>query len=145
VIVLASNGYTDTSMGGGTKLLRLQEHGCAGVLTDGRLRDFDELARYDFAAYCSGEATRWGGDSVTPFQANVPVVLDRVAVLPGSYVFADSSGAVVIPEGEIEEVLAEARTVEAADAASREVIARERLRDAVTELQSTNSRERRFS
>ena len=62
VVVLASNGYTDTSMGGGTKLLRLQENGCAGVLTDGRLRDFDELARYDFAAYCSGEATRWGGD-----------------------------------------------------------------------------------
>jgi 4-hydroxy-4-methyl-2-oxoglutarate aldolase len=72
--VLASNGYTDTSMGGGTKLLRLQEHGCAGVLTDGRPRDFDELARYDLAAYCSGETTRWGGDSVTPFQANVPVV-----------------------------------------------------------------------
>ena len=80
VVVLASNGYTDTSMGGGTKLLRLQRSGCAGVLTDGRLRDFDELARYDFAAYCSGEATRAGGDHVTPFQANVPVVLDRVAV-----------------------------------------------------------------
>ena len=62
VVVLASNGYTDTSMGGGTKLLRLQESGCAGV-TDGRLRDFDELARYDFAAYCSGEATRWGGEA----------------------------------------------------------------------------------
>ena len=60
VVVLASNGYTDTSMGGGTKLLRLQESGCAGVLTDGRLRDFDELARYDFAAYCSGEATPLG-------------------------------------------------------------------------------------
>jgi regulator of RNase E activity RraA len=44
VIVLASNGYTDTSMGGGTKLLRLHQNGCAGVLTDGRLRDFDELA-----------------------------------------------------------------------------------------------------
>jgi 4-hydroxy-4-methyl-2-oxoglutarate aldolase len=80
VIVLASNGYTDTSMDGGVKLLRLQEHGTAGVLTDGRLRDFDELVRYDFAAYCSGEATRWGGDSVTPFQPHVPVVLDRVAV-----------------------------------------------------------------
>ena len=59
--MLAANGYTDTSLGGGTKLLRLQEHGCAGVLTDGPLRDFDELARCDFAAYCSGEATRWGG------------------------------------------------------------------------------------
>ena len=30
VIVLASNGYTDISMGGGTKLLRLHQNGCAG-------------------------------------------------------------------------------------------------------------------
>ena len=125
VIVLASNGYTDTSMGGGTKLLRLHENGCAGVLTDGRLRDFDELARYDFAAYCSGEATHWGGDRVTPLQANVPVVLDGVGVMPGMYVFADSSGAVVIPGHQIDEVVAEARKVEAADAASRDQIARE--------------------
>jgi 4-hydroxy-4-methyl-2-oxoglutarate aldolase len=122
VVVLASNGYTDISMGGGTKLLRLQEWGCAGLLTDGRLRDFDELAGYDFAAYCSGEATRWGGDRVTPFQANVPVVLAGVGVMEGSYVFADSSGAVVIPDHQIEEVLAEARRVEAEDADSRERI-----------------------
>src|SRR5690242_17243075 len=47
VVVLASNGHTDASMGGGTKLSRLQIHGCAGVLTDGRLRDFDQLANYD--------------------------------------------------------------------------------------------------
>jgi 4-hydroxy-4-methyl-2-oxoglutarate aldolase len=126
VVVLASNGYTDTSMGGGTKLLRLHQNGCAGVLTDGRLRDFDELARYDFAAYCSGETTRWGGDSVTPFQANVPVVVAGVAVMPGHYVFADSSGAVVIPDGEIDEVVAGARRVEAEDAAFRDQIARER-------------------
>jgi regulator of RNase E activity RraA len=45
VVVLASNGYTDTSMGGGTKLLRLHQNGCAGVLTDGRLR----IAREDEA------------------------------------------------------------------------------------------------
>jgi regulator of RNase E activity RraA len=128
VVVLASNGYTDVSMGGGTKLMRLQEHGCAGVLTDGRLRDFDELARYDFAAYCSGEATHWGGDQVTPALANVPVVVDRVGVMPGQYVFADSSGAVVIPEGQIEDVLAEARKVEAEDAGYRDEIARERTR-----------------
>src|SRR4029079_10545140 len=127
VVVLASNGYTDTSMGGGTKLLRLQAAGGAGLLTDGRLRDFDELARYDFAAYCSGEARRWGGDLVTPFQVNVPVVLDRVGVVSGAYVFADASGAVVIPQRQIEKVLAEARGVEAEDAASREAIAREQV------------------
>ena len=125
VLVLASNGYTDVSMGGGTKLSRLHRHRLAGVLTDGRLRDFDELAGYDFAAYCAGEATRWGGDEVTPFQANVPVVLKGVGVIPGQYVFADSSGAVVIPASHLDRVLAEARSIEADDARSRAEIARE--------------------
>ncbi len=127
VVVLASNGYTDVSMGGGTKLSRLQEHGCAGVLTDGRLRDFDELAGYDFASYCSGEATRWGGGEVTPLQANVPVVVAGVGVFPGQYVYADSAGAVVVPPGQLDEVLAEARRIEADDARFRAQIAREDL------------------
>ena len=127
VLVLASNGYTDVSMGGGTKLMRLQVHGLAGVLTDGRLRDFSELADYDFASYCSGEATRWGGGAVTPFQANVPVVVSGVGVMPGQYVYADSSGAVVIPDGQLDEVLAEARKIGAEDERFRAEIARENL------------------
>ena len=94
---------------------RAQNHGLAGILTDGRLRDFNELAEYDLAVYCAGEATRWGGDSVTPFQANVPVVLSGVGVMPGSYVFADSSGAVVIPEAQIRDVLEEAIRVQGED------------------------------
>ena len=126
VLVLASNGCTDVSMGGGTKLMRVQRHALVGVLTDGRLRDFDELAGYGFAAYCVGEATRWGGDEVTPFQANVPVVLRGVGVIPGAYVYADSSGAVVIPPGDLEQVLAAARSVEADDARNRAEIAREK-------------------
>jgi 4-hydroxy-4-methyl-2-oxoglutarate aldolase len=127
VLVLASNGYTQVSMGGGTKLSRLQEHRLAGVLTDGRLRDFDDLARYDFASYCSGQATRWGGGEITPFQANVPVVVGGVGVIPGQYVYADASGAVVVPEGEIDDVLAEARRVELEDEDFRAQISRERL------------------
>jgi len=126
VVVLASNGYTDVSMGGGTKLSRLQDNRCAGVLTDGRLRDFDQLAAYDFAAYCSGQATKWGGGEVTPFQANVPVILSGVGILPGQYVFADSSGAVAIPAEQIDEVIAGAREVVADDARFREGISRER-------------------
>ena len=129
VVVLASNGYTDVSMGGGTKLSRLQNHGSAGVLTDGRLRDFDELATFDFAAYCSGEATKWGGGEVTPFQANVPVVLSGVGVMPGQYVFADSSGALIIPDGQVEEVIAGARAVQAEDNRYRSEIRQERMQD----------------
>ena len=127
VLVLASNGYTDTSMGGGTKLARLQHHRLAGLLTDGRLRDFAELREYDFAAYCSGEATRAGGDVVTPLQANVPVVLRGVGVFPGQFVFADDSGAAVIPADDVERVIQGAREVQREDEGFREQIAGERL------------------
>jgi regulator of RNase E activity RraA len=127
VLVLASNGYPDESMGGGTKLARLQHHRLAGVLTDGRLRDFAELREYDFAAYCSGEATRFGGDVITPFQANVPVVLRGVGVIPGQYVFADDSGGVVIPPAQLDEVLEGARAIQSEDEGFRKQIAEERL------------------
>ena len=105
MLVLASNGHPEVSLGGGTKLSRIDKHRLAAVLADGRLRDFDELADYDFAAYCRGEATRWGGDVITPFQANVPVVISGVGVVPGDVVSADASGAVVVPPDDIEQVL----------------------------------------
>jgi len=111
VLVLASNGHSDTSLGGGTKLSRAHNLGMAGVLADGRLRDFDELAGYQFATYCTGEATRWGGDVVTPHQANVPVVIQGVGIFPGDHIYADNSGAVAIPGSEVEAVLEEARAV----------------------------------
>lgn len=111
VLVLASNGYRDVSLGGGTKMSRVQNHGMAGVLADGRLRDFDELARYDFTTFCAGEATRWGGNAITPFQANVPVVMSGVGIVPGDFIFADSSGAVVIPAGQVDDILDEAMRV----------------------------------
>ena len=64
---------------------------------------------------------------MTPIQANVPVVLSGVGVLPGQYVFADRSGAVVIPDGQVEDVVAEARAVQSEDAGYREQIEREQL------------------
>jgi regulator of RNase E activity RraA len=125
VLVLSSGGYPDTSHGGGTKLSRLENTGAAGVLADGRLRDFSQLAGYGFATWCRGEATRWGGDTVMPFAADVTVEIGGVSVVPGDYVYADSSGAVVIPRTSLRRVIDEALKVEGEDAQSMEEIAGE--------------------
>lgn len=116
VLVLSSGGYPEASLGGGTKLVRAQIHGLAGVACDGRLRDFAQLAGYDFATWCRGEATRWGGDTVMPYAAGQPVVLGGVCVMPGDYVYLDASGGVVIPASDVAGVFAEARRIEAEDA-----------------------------
>ena len=125
VLVLSSGGYPDASHGGGTKLSRLEHTGAAGVLTDGRLRDFDQLGDYGFATWCRGEATHWGGDTVMPFAANVAVEVGGICVVPGDYLYADASGAVVIPNGSLQRVIDEALNIEAEDARFTEEIARE--------------------
>ena len=119
VLVLSSGGYPDVSHAGGVKLSRVAAHRLAGVLADGQLRDFTELAGMGFATWCRGEAVRWGGDSVMPYAANVTVEVAGVTVVPGDYVYVDAAGGVVIPAASLGPVLDEAERIVADDARLR--------------------------
>ncbi|WP_306191875.1 MULTISPECIES: RraA family protein [unclassified Streptomyces] len=116
VLVLSSGGYPDVSHGGGTKLSRADGSGLAGVLADGRLRDFGQLRGYSFSTWCRGEAVRWGGDTVMPHAFNVTVEVAGVCVSPGDYVYMDSAGGVVIPSASLHRVVGIAEEVEAEEA-----------------------------
>lgn len=111
VLVLASNGHQHTSLGGGTKLSRVQNLGMAGILADGMLRDYEELNSYEFATYCHGETVRAGGNEVQPYLSDVPVVVGEVTIMPGDVIFAKGSTAVVIPGNEAEMILKKARGI----------------------------------
>ncbi|WP_258198476.1 hypothetical protein [Streptomyces sp. VMFN-G11Ma] len=60
VLVLSSGGHPEVSHGGGTKLARADGAGLAGVLADGRLRDFDQLRGHSFATWCTGRSCPLG-------------------------------------------------------------------------------------
>ncbi len=111
VLVMASDGYVHTSLGGGTKLSRLRNHKLAGILCDGLLRDYEELNSYDFAVYCKGQTVRGGGNEIQPYITNAPVCLDGVTVVPGDYVFAQGSAAVIIPAASAEDILKKSRGI----------------------------------
>jgi len=111
VLVMASNGYAHASLGGGTKLSRVGNHKMAGILCDGQLRDYEELNSYDFAVYCKGETVRAGGNEIQPYLTNVPVCVDGVTVVPGDYVFAHGSTAVIIPAASAEAILKKSREI----------------------------------
>lgn len=118
VLVLSSGGYPEASHGGGTKLSRAANLDLAGVLADGRVRDFEQLRGYPFSTWCRGEATRWGGDTVMPFAANIAVEVAGICIVPGDYTYADTSGAVAIPAASLQQVLQEAQRIEAEDTES---------------------------
>ena len=111
VLVMASNGYEHTSLGGGTKLSRVRNLGMAGVLADGMLRDFEELRSYDFAVYCRGETVSAGGNEILPFLTDAPVAFGGVTVFPGDIVFAKGSAAVILPAKSAEAILTKARMI----------------------------------
>ena len=120
VLAVSSWGYPDAPIAGGKKLSRLRNLGLAGLVADARLRDFAEVVNLGIGAWCRGETVRQGGEAIMPFAANVPVAVCGVTVFPGDWLYADASGAVVIPPGDLREVLEQAARIEERDAAEVE-------------------------
>ena len=116
VLAVSSWGHPDRPVAGGKKLSRLANLGLAGLVADTRLRDFDEVVALGLAAWCRGETVRQGGEAIMPWAANVPVAIGGVTVLPGDWIYADRSGAVVIPPDDLREILEEAARIEERDA-----------------------------
>lgn len=116
VLVMVSGGHPQESLGGGTKLSRLQNHGLAGLVSDSHLRDFHELAEYDFVSYCRGETAQPGDGVVMPWSVNAVVSFAGVTVAPGDWIYADEHGAVVIPGSDVEGVVSRAAELEEEDA-----------------------------
>ena len=124
VLVMSSGGNDDLSLGGSTKLSRIANLEMAGVLCDGRLRDFDELAEAPGAFYCTGEAVRGGGNLIQPYVSDQPISVGGVTVVPDDIIFADATGAVVIPRGDdVDAVLALAHKIKnMAEQVAREIV-----------------------
>jgi 4-hydroxy-4-methyl-2-oxoglutarate aldolase len=132
VLVLDSSGQQDVSIGGGAKFSRLHNRRLAGLITDARIRDFNELAAFDPVFYCRGEAIQAGARDLMPVAANVPVSLCGTTVVPGDYVYADCAGVVVIPAGHLEQVLGSAAEIRAEDKAILSVIRAEGPREVLS-------------
>jgi 4-hydroxy-4-methyl-2-oxoglutarate aldolase len=116
VLVASCGGHPDQPIAGGKKLSRLANLGMAGVVSDARLRDFDEVVDLGIAAWVGGETVRQAGDATMPIAAGVPIVVAGVLVCPGDWIYADRAGAVVIPADDLRPVLEAARAIEESDA-----------------------------
>ena len=58
-----------------------------------------------------GETARAGGNEIQPYLTGVPVSIGGVTVVPGDYIFAQGSAAVVIPASSTEAILGQAREI----------------------------------
>jgi len=103
--------------------MSLASRGCAGAVIDGGTRDAEYILREDFPVFSRYVTPQ---DCVPRWEllahGDVTIVVGGVRVAPGDWIVGDRDGLVIVPGGEVEEVLAEAEA---------KVLTENEIRDAV--------------
>jgi 5-oxopent-3-ene-1,2,5-tricarboxylate decarboxylase / 2-hydroxyhepta-2,4-diene-1,7-dioate isomerase len=112
--VLVMEARRDPTAGtlGDILALRAKVRGAAGIVTDGAARDAAAVAAIGLPVYTSGQHPAVLGRRHVPWETDVTIACGGTTVQVGDVIVADDDGAVVIPPGLVEEVLADAERQE---------------------------------
>lgn len=107
VLVLTMPDPTPVALLGELLAIQAKTQGAAGVLVGGAIRDLEELRALGLPVWA-----RWvrvaGATKAHRGAVDVPVTLGGTTIHPGDQVVLDADGAVVVPAGRVQEVLAAA-------------------------------------
>lgn len=103
VLVMSSCGAWE-SVGGDIKFLRLKQREIGGLVTDGSVRDTDEIINYGFPCFSHSTTARQGPAAMQPWECNGVIECSGVVVRPGDAIVGDQDGVVVVPAKVAEKV-----------------------------------------
>ncbi len=99
VLVIDAGGTDRAAVWGGTSSLVCSLRGLAGCVTNGCVRDTDDLRETGIAVYAAGIAPRGTLKNHEGWR-EILVSVGGVTVAPGDYVIGDGDGVVVVPAAE---------------------------------------------
>ena len=129
VLVVAAGGHIDRALMGELIAERAISKGIRAFITDGAVRDAQELAKIGFPVWAAGISPA-GPYKDGPGRVDVPVSIGGVVCAPGDYVVADADGVIVIPSAQAESLLRRGQLVLADEANRRSEILRRRQESA---------------
>jgi regulator of RNase E activity RraA len=102
IVLIATQGYSASSVVGGLMALGFVKKDCAGIVTDGSIRDAKEILDLGLPTFCQyinprNSAKRW---SLTDIDQPISLPgqeTSQVIVEPMDYVIGDADGIVIIP------------------------------------------------
>jgi len=106
ILVCAAGGSIRSGIWGELLTTAARNRGCAGVLVDGAVRDVKQMTAMQFPVFARGTCIYDSQNRQRVTDLDVPVEIDGVTFEPGSLIFADDDGIVVVPpEAETEAIL----------------------------------------
>jgi len=113
VLVMDCRGDASAASAGSILVKRLEMRGCAGLVTDGGLRDSDTIAGLDMPAFCARPSAPTNLTKHHGVDLNVPIGCGGAPVFPGDLIVGDGDGVAVVPFHLAEEIAAEIGEMEA--------------------------------
>ena len=103
VLGIDAGGTDLTTPWGSMSATAAKLRGLAGCVTNGGVRDFDELVEIGFPVFAAGVGIR-GNVKLHPGWIGIPVSVGGVTVKPGDIVVGDADGVVVVPVERAEKI-----------------------------------------
>jgi len=126
VLVVDARGDARAASAGDLFVGRLAARGCAGIVTDGGLRDSEGVLKTGLPAYHQRPSSPPSPVVHHPLELDVPIACGGVAVYPGDVIVGDCDGVVVIPPDIVDEIAAEALANTLSDEFAEEEVAKGR-------------------
>lgn len=121
VLVIACEGFRDRAVIGDRMAQTMRRRGCVAVVTEGTIRDKQEVQDTGLIVFCAGVVP------ITTFArgpgiVNEPVAIGHTVISAGDLIMGDEDGVVVIPNGRVAGIVAELDAVSERETATQNLV-----------------------
>lgn len=113
VIVIASSDSMDGALWGDNMGTRAQALGVRGVITDGAVRDIDEMEKLGLAIFARATTPRQASKRLLTLTIDEPVICGGILVRSHDVIVGDADGVVVVPAQEAKAIATRAKEIAA--------------------------------
>ncbi|RLN36564.1 hypothetical protein BBJ28_00005800, partial [Nothophytophthora sp. Chile5] len=115
VIVISAPAGSSSAVFGGLLATASKARSVAGVVTDGRVRDVQELCSMSFPAFARGTSVHGQRGATTVVDVGCPVVVSGCVVRNADIIRGDINGVIVIPAERANDIAIKAELIEDQD------------------------------
>lgn len=115
ILMIATDGYEQSSVVGDLFIGMARNAGVAGIVTDGVVRDLEGIEAVGIPVFCLGLSSN-SPQKNGPGTIGLPIVLGGVAVASGDIACADQDGVVIVSRQRVPEVVRQLDSIIAKEA-----------------------------